>query len=131
MVKAERRIGTECACETRYYLLSHPLLAKEFGQAVRSHWGIENRVHWVLDLAFREDLSRIRRGYAAENKDISTTLRCSGQYGRRVVRWGGRRGSGTRLQRMGLLDVIVVHHLHRYSRNLNMLRHDFDELSRF
>lgn len=67
MVEAERHIGLECAKETRYYLLSHPLLAREFGQAVRSHWGIENRVHWVLDLAFREDMSRIRRGYAAEN----------------------------------------------------------------
>ena len=41
--------------------------AVQFAQAIRTHWEIENRVHWVLDVAFREDLSRVRHGYAAEN----------------------------------------------------------------
>lgn len=67
MIHAERRIGTERTCEDRYYVLSHPLSAAAFGEAVRSHWGIENRVHWILDLTFHEDQSRIRAGYAAEN----------------------------------------------------------------
>ncbi len=67
MVEAERRLGTERSAETRYYLLSHELTAGAFGEAVRSHWGIENQVHWVLDMAFREDESRIREGMAAEN----------------------------------------------------------------
>jgi predicted transposase YbfD/YdcC len=53
--------------QTRYYLLSTPLAAERFGQAVRRHWGIENQVHWLLDVAFREDESRVRQGDGPEN----------------------------------------------------------------
>ncbi len=67
MVEAVRQTAEERKREVRYYLLSRVMTAQEFAQVVRSHWGIENRVHWVLDVTFREDQSRIRQGRAAEN----------------------------------------------------------------
>jgi predicted transposase YbfD/YdcC len=68
MVKAERRVGDKISHETRYYISSLPGDdAVEFSQAVRGHWGIENCVHWVLDIAFREDDSRIRKGNGPQN----------------------------------------------------------------
>lgn len=57
----------EVSRETRYYIPSLCGDAAEFGQAVRSYWGIENCVHWVLDTAFREDDCRIRKGSAPQN----------------------------------------------------------------
>jgi predicted transposase YbfD/YdcC len=53
--------------ERRYYLLSLPLDASQFAAAVRGHWGIENQLHWILDVAFREDQARSTSGYAGEN----------------------------------------------------------------
>jgi predicted transposase YbfD/YdcC len=67
MVTAERRIGTDVTTETRYYLSSRAAGAAAFGQAVRTHWGIENRLHWVLDVTFHEDDHRTRTGHSAEN----------------------------------------------------------------
>ena len=67
MVEAERRIGDEMSQETRYYISTLPGDAVQFGQAVRSHWGIENCMHWVLDVAFLEDDSRIRKENGPQN----------------------------------------------------------------
>jgi predicted transposase YbfD/YdcC len=67
MVTAERRTDGTVSRETRYFLSSLPPDAALLARAVREHWGIENRLHWVLDLAFREDESRVRSGHAAEN----------------------------------------------------------------
>jgi predicted transposase YbfD/YdcC len=69
MVQAERRVGTRVTHEVRYYLssLEGAEAARALNTAVRSHWGIENRLHWMLDVAFREDESRVRVGHAAHN----------------------------------------------------------------
>ncbi|GAC1679849.1 MAG: ISAs1-like element ISEc26 family transposase [Steroidobacteraceae bacterium] len=66
MVAAERRVGEAVTWERRYFLTSL-VDAATFGRAARAHWGIENGLHWVLDIAFREDESRVRAGTGAEN----------------------------------------------------------------
>jgi predicted transposase YbfD/YdcC len=68
-VESTRTVGTvEHAAENRYYISSRrKLSAKQALDAVRSHWGIENSLHWVLDVAFREDDCRVRAGNAAAN----------------------------------------------------------------
>jgi len=66
MVEAERREQGKVSRETRYFLTSLTDAAT-FGRAARGHWGIENGLHWVLDMAFREDESRVRVGHGAAN----------------------------------------------------------------
>lgn len=66
-VVGERRIDGVVTRQTRSYLSSLSGNAKELAKAVRSHWGIEHQVHWVLDVAFREDLNRSRIGHSAEH----------------------------------------------------------------
>ena len=70
LVRAERRIGDKITREVRYYIASLPPQARTILEGTRHHWGIENKLHWVLDVAFREDDSRIRSGYAPENMAV-------------------------------------------------------------
>jgi predicted transposase YbfD/YdcC len=67
MVESIREVDGKTTVERRYYLASLPLAVETFARAVRSHWGVENKVHWIMDVCFREDQSRARAGYAAEN----------------------------------------------------------------
>jgi predicted transposase YbfD/YdcC len=67
LVESIREIGGEKTTERRYYLSSLPLDVQLFARAVRGHWGVENKAHWIMDVCFREDQSRARTGYAAEN----------------------------------------------------------------
>ena len=56
--------------ETRYYIMSQRFTAVEFAMASRRHWGIENSLHWILDVAFREDACQVHAGHAAENFSV-------------------------------------------------------------
>jgi predicted transposase YbfD/YdcC len=68
MVESERTLAGETSREIRYFISSLPGDdAKLFGAAVRRHWEVENNLHWVLDVAFREDDSRIRKDNAPAN----------------------------------------------------------------
>lgn len=66
-VESKRTIQGEVSVEKRYYLSSLAANARELARSVRAHWSVENNLHWVLDVVFREDESRIRIGHATEN----------------------------------------------------------------
>jgi predicted transposase YbfD/YdcC len=67
LVGRERRVGDKTESTAHYYLTSYAGTAAEIAGFVRGHWGIENGLHWVLDVAFREDESRTRAGHAGAN----------------------------------------------------------------
>lgn len=67
LVESERRVNHQTTIEQRYYLLSIQSDAQRFAEAVRSHWSIENQLHWILDVGFQEDSVKGCLGYSAEN----------------------------------------------------------------
>ena len=67
MVEGERHLEGKVGIERRYFIASLAPVAEPIARAVRAHWQVANGCHWVLDMTFREDDSRIRRGYGAEN----------------------------------------------------------------
>lgn len=73
-VRAERQLADERTVATRYYLSSLPGKAEQALRATRAHWHVENSLHWVLDMAFREDDSRVRIDYGPENFAILRRL---------------------------------------------------------
>lgn len=70
MVEATAEHNGRTRHEKRYYISSASLDAKAFAAAVRAHWGIENRLHWVLDVVFHDDLARLRSGHGPENMAV-------------------------------------------------------------
>jgi len=70
MIEEIREISGKITKERRFFLTSLPANAELISSAVRAHWGVENSLHWTLDMTFREDESRIRDGNAAENMAV-------------------------------------------------------------
>lgn len=70
MVETEVERNGRTERDKRYYLSSANLDAKTFARAVRAHWGIENRLHWILDVVFHDDLARLRSGHGPENMAV-------------------------------------------------------------
>jgi predicted transposase YbfD/YdcC len=69
-VAARAELKDRCRFETRYYVSSAALSAARAADAVRGHWAIENSLHWVLDVTFGDDQSRLRTGHGAKNMAI-------------------------------------------------------------
>lgn len=67
MVRATREVRGKRTTSVRYYISSLPMDSEQFAHAVRSHWSVENNLHWTLDMTFHEDDSRMRSGNSAEN----------------------------------------------------------------
>jgi predicted transposase YbfD/YdcC len=70
MVQSQTQRGGKIERERRYYLCSTRLSAEDFARAVRAHWHVENRLHWVLDVIFHDDLARLRSGFGPENMAV-------------------------------------------------------------
>jgi predicted transposase YbfD/YdcC len=67
MVESTREIADKVERETRFYITSLAWLAHQIGPVIRSHWAIENGLHWVMDMIFRDDECRVRTAHASAN----------------------------------------------------------------
>lgn len=67
MVESRVSVGEQTTTEQRYFISSLAANAKQIAEAIRSHWAVENSLHWVLDVTLREDDSRVRKDHAPEN----------------------------------------------------------------
>jgi predicted transposase YbfD/YdcC len=74
MCYRERAVGGETTTEVCYFIGSRRMGARRYAQALRSHWGIENQLHWQLDVSFREDANRVENRHGAANLAMSRKL---------------------------------------------------------
>lgn len=106
-----REVGTKVGTETAYYLLSTPLSAERFGQVARAHWGVENGLHWVLDVTMNEDQARNRCGHAPRNIALLRRLALN------LAKLEGSKGSMKgKLKRAGWDDTFLTTLLAQFSK---------------
>lgn len=113
MIERQREINGKTSSERAFYIGSKGITSAEsFAKAARSHWGIENSLHWVLDVTFREDDCRVRKDHAPHNfaalrKFALALLRQDTQYSKRSLR--SRRKTADRLPeyRASLLGLVA------------------------
>ena len=100
-VESERHIGEQIHREVRHFIASIPADPKLWALATRGHWGIENDLHWRLDVAFREDESRVRKGHADENLAVLRHLALN----LLTQETSNKRGTQTKRRRAGWDDA--------------------------
>lgn len=74
VIRSQRRLWNKTTIETRFFLSSVAADARAFADSIRSHWGIENQLHWCLDVIFSEDRCRVRSGHAPRNLSLLRRL---------------------------------------------------------
>jgi predicted transposase YbfD/YdcC len=105
-----REIGTKVSTETAYYLLSTALSAERFGEVARAHWGVENGLHWVLDVTMNEDQARNRKDNGPENIALLRRLALN------LAKLEGSKGSMKgKLKRAGWNDAFLTRLLAAFS----------------
>lgn len=103
MVESSRTVGGKTSIECRYYISSCAIKAQEMAQLIRAHWGIENSLHWVLDMSWGEDASQVRDRNAARN--LALIRKITLNLARQATTHNGKRISLKNVRNLAAWDV--------------------------
>lgn len=104
MVRSRREVDGVASEEVRYHICSRMMSGAEYADVVRGHWGIENSLHWVLDVVFGEDASRVRMGHASENLSVVRRIALNLLRGEKTI---SKLGLKAKRKRCGLEDAYL------------------------